>query len=123
MKLRTLLFVGFATILSAVVARSLWVTHAFKQILTDYTHLVQQHDRALAAADRVAKVSLDLETGIRGWTITRDVAFLDPYDHASSERPVALGELAALVRDEPTQSALVERLENELDEWDRAIAQ
>jgi PAS domain S-box-containing protein len=122
MRLRTLLFVGFCVVMLAVVARSLRVAHAFKKIVSDYTQLVETHDRARRAAARVGNVAVDLETGVRGWSITRDRAFLEPYDRAIRERDAAFAELSALVASDPVETELVARIRAAVEDWDDEVA-
>ena len=68
----------------------------------------------------------DAETGQRGYLLTRDEAFLAPYENARRSLPEQLGSLAALVGGDPEQlaSALtIERLSREkLDELASTIA-
>jgi PAS domain S-box-containing protein len=123
MRLRTLLLVGFIALFAAVLARSLRVAHAFKQIVSEYTQLVDMHGRALTAVERVGNVAVELETGIRGWTITHDRAFLEPYERALRDREASLAELSSFVAADPEKTATVARVRTAIEEWDRLVAQ
>ncbi|MDP9038825.1 MAG: CHASE3 domain-containing protein [Acidobacteriota bacterium] len=50
-------------------------------------------DRRIAQAHLVERLIIDEETGIRGYQVTSDARFLDPYRQASSTLPQALSEL------------------------------
>jgi signal transduction histidine kinase/CheY-like chemotaxis protein/CHASE3 domain sensor protein len=61
----------------------------------------QHSQRIVSVAHRLQKEVLDKETGVRGYLLTGDIAFLEPYDRAN---PIKLfDELAELVSDNPVQ--------------------
>jgi len=78
------------------------------------TELRRDTRKALVAADDVEKLALDLETGLRGFLITRDQRFLEPWTEARGLFP---GHAAALMRlarnlavDDPGQLARARRI-------------
>jgi two-component system, sensor histidine kinase and response regulator len=54
-----------------------------------HTRGEQHAEQSVAAAQRVEKLILDLETGLRGYALTRDRAFLQPYVQAQRDLPGA----------------------------------
>jgi CHASE3 domain sensor protein len=58
------------------------------------THSRQELNRA----DRLEKLVIDLETGQRGFVITRDERFLQPWEAARAALPEEFRELVALRR-------------------------
>ena len=54
---------------------------------------------------------LDAETGLRGYLLTGEPPFLDPYDHARSSWRAQLNEVRALTADNPEQQARLHDLE------------
>src|SRR5438132_8450330 len=58
-------------------------------------------ERVLAAANRLERLVLDLETGQRGYVISRQSQFLEPWRVARVAAPRQADALAALVRDNP----------------------
>jgi CHASE3 domain sensor protein len=69
--------------------------------------------RTVTQVERVQKLALDLETGLRGFVITGQDPFLAPYDAARTTFPEEARRLAALVAGRPTQHALAERVLHE----------
>jgi anti-anti-sigma factor len=78
--------------------------------LRDASQLAEHSQQVLAAADAVQRLTVDLETGLRGWQLTGDRQFLEPTQQARRELPARLDELARLVRDNPQQAARVRSL-------------
>ena len=54
--------------------------------------------------------ALNAETGVRGFLLTEDPLFLEPYDAALSTLPGRLDELRRLTTDNPEQQAALERV-------------
>jgi diguanylate cyclase (GGDEF)-like protein len=61
-------------------------------------------DRVLAQANTLERKVIDLETGLRGYAITRDNLFLEPMAGARRQLPDDLAVLRRLVRDNPAQT-------------------
>ena len=53
----------------------------------------------------------DMETGIRGLTLTKEPAFLQPYTSAKRALPSRLAAMQSLVADEPAQRRRAQQLE------------
>jgi signal transduction histidine kinase len=64
--------------------------------LRDAARLTDRSQALLAAASRVERLIVDLETGERGYLITRDRKFLLPWDHARAALPGQAVELRRL---------------------------
>jgi signal transduction histidine kinase/CHASE3 domain sensor protein len=74
------------------------------------TDLRRQTREALVAADTLEKNVIDLETGLRGFVITRDASFLQPSNDARAALPDSARALERLAADEPVQLARVQRI-------------
>ncbi|MCW2986496.1 MAG: hypothetical protein JWR63_4066, partial [Conexibacter sp.] len=86
------------------------------------TDLRRQTREELVAADTLEKHVIDLETGLRGFIITRDESFLEPADDARAALPGSARALARLAADEPVQLARVRRIVRALDAYVRQYA-
>jgi CHASE3 domain sensor protein len=71
------------------------VLQSFGSIRRD-TREQQRSQQSVVAAIRVEKLVLDLETGTRGYVITRDKGFLAPYEAARRALPSQSRTLMAL---------------------------
>ena len=80
---------------------------------------VEHTDRVINNTNRAMKLSIDMETGMRGYLLTGDEHFLDPYEVA---KPVLMTELEGiepLVADNPIQLDRFRRLKTLQLEWNR----
>lgn len=79
---------------------------------------VDHSDEVIAGGNRLIKLMVDEETGVRGYLITQNTAFLEPYSLAERELPEEFDRLYAMVRDNPEQSARLQRLRTNHDRWE-----
>ena len=76
----------------------------------------ESHSKDVTAATlRLEKLVVDLETGIRGWTLTVNPRFLQPYTEARRALPARLDALRGLVAKDPRARAQTEGLAAEID--------
>lgn len=78
---------------------------------------VQHTDRVINNANEALKLTVDLETGMRGFLLSGDEHFLDPYETAKPRIAVALNTLLELTADNPVQTDRLLRLQALQLEW------
>ncbi|NMZ09787.1 response regulator [Pseudomonas proteolytica] len=78
---------------------------------------VEHTDRVINNLNETAKLTVDQETGMRGFLITGDEHFLDPYEVAKPRIISDLRNLQVLVADNPQQVDRLKRLESLQLEW------
>jgi two-component system, sensor histidine kinase and response regulator len=78
----------------------------------------EAHSKDVTAATlRLEKLVVDLETGIRGWTLTVNQRVLEPYLAARRDLPARVEALRRLVADDPQAKARTEELATEIDAY------
>ncbi|GFM88419.1 two-component system sensor histidine kinase/response regulator [Pseudomonas cichorii] len=80
---------------------------------------VEHTDRVINSTNRSMKLSIDMETGMRGFLLTGQESFLDPYEVARPVLKAELKTLAELVADNATQLDRFRRLATLHEEWER----
>lgn len=80
---------------------------------------VEHTDRVINNLNESSKLTVDLETGLRGFLITGDEHFLDPYEVAKPRIIGDLRNLQELVADNPQQVDRLKRLESMQYEWNK----
>ena len=78
---------------------------------------VEHTDRVINNANEASKLTVDLETGMRGYLLTGDEHFLDPYETAKPRITVALDTLLELTADNPAQTDRLRRLQALQTDW------
>lgn len=74
-------------------------------------------DKVMEAANHVYRLMVDLETGQRGYLITGEPLFLQPYQVAGPQVQPAFERLRALVADSPSQLERVDHLIHGYHNW------
>ena len=78
---------------------------------------VENSERAIANAQELRTLAVDMETGMRGFLLTGDDAFLSPYRAAAPQFKATTDTLAELLETDSTQIARLRRIRAQHDEW------
>jgi signal transduction histidine kinase/DNA-binding response OmpR family regulator len=122
MRLRTLLVLVFGLAFVAVQGRSMWMARRNAAAAAESAALYEQVSETARTLERVRTVALDLETGVRGWLLTHERGFREPYDRASRARALAVEELARHTRGDREASWSAAQIREQLEAWERDVA-
>jgi signal transduction histidine kinase len=78
---------------------------------------VEHTDRVINNANETVRLSVDMETGLRGYLLTGNNNYLDPYELAKPRLAVEVPALQALVSDNPRQVDRLTRIMALQKEW------
>lgn len=78
---------------------------------------VEHTDRVINNANEAVKLSIDMETGMRGFLLTGNPTYLDPYEVAKPRLAAELPALQQLVADNPAQVDRLTRIMAMQKEW------
>ncbi|MDD2047630.1 response regulator [Pseudomonas putida] len=84
---------------------------------------VEHTDRVINNANEAVKLSIDMETGMRGFLITGDERFLEPYEVAKPQVLSGLMGLQRMVADNPQQVDRLDRMMGLQQEWNAFASQ
>jgi signal transduction histidine kinase/DNA-binding response OmpR family regulator len=76
--------------------------------------LARRAERIVLLTSRLHRLTVDLETGVRGRLLTGDTAYLTPYRDAERQIPAVESQLSALVKD-PAQRARLAQLRERVE--------
>jgi len=108
-------------ILSATVLLAVVVGVIFAVLLVAISELrdsaadVRRSSEVLASANALQRRVVDLETGVRGYLITRERRFLEPFDAARASAPPQARQLVMLAPEDSMQRARAASLRADLD--------
>jgi CHASE3 domain sensor protein len=117
MKLRPdlLLKITFILSLGLVLILSLLSYQGTQQYIT-YTSAVNRSHQVINTIETVVSLVKDAETGQRGYLLTQDSLFLEPYHTAMAQIQPALQHTTDLLKDNPTQTLRLDTLKKLIDE-------
>jgi PAS domain S-box-containing protein len=78
---------------------------------------VDRADQVIAHANNLVKLIADEETGLRGFMLTRDPVFLQPYHDATTDLDPEYATLFNLVRNDPEQTARLRNMQTFSNAW------
>jgi signal transduction histidine kinase len=90
--------------------------------LRESAQLTRRASEELIAADAMEKVVIDLETGVRGYVITGEDRFLEPWNDARAVFPVQAGTLERLTGDNPDELRQARRIVRDVESYIREYA-
>jgi PAS domain S-box-containing protein len=74
-------------------------------------------DQVIAHANNLVKLMVDEETGLRGYLLTGDRLFLEPYHKANQDLDPEFANLFSLIRRDPEQTARLQRMQTASRAW------
>ena len=78
---------------------------------------VEHSERVIGNANQVARLSSEMESGMRGYLVTGEESFLQPYEAALSRFDSEVAVLSAMVSDNPMQVARLKRITGLQQQW------
>ena len=117
MKIKSKLFAAFSTIVGVTVILGIMTVVSVDQINSQFKFLVEHDLNVLQNAQKLQKLVVDAETGQRGFVITGDESFLDPYYSGVSGFDELIETEKELVSDNPPQVERLELIQELFEEW------
>ncbi|QJC53452.1 response regulator [Paenibacillus albicereus] len=108
---------GYAVIL-ACLAVSILIVFLQLSSVQEETEYVTEHDiSVMNLTNAIEKDLLDMETGQRGFILTGEESYLEPYRSGFSQWQNHYSELLALVSDNPSQTKVLELARGSIEQW------
>jgi PAS domain S-box-containing protein len=87
--------------------------------LTGSLHLVDHTDQVITNARQAMRYMVDMESSARGFELTGDQKFLQPFHDAESQLPASIDALGQLTSDNPLQQARIRDIRRLDENWIR----
>jgi signal transduction histidine kinase len=88
----------------------------------DASTTARHAQQAIASANQLETLALDLETGLRGFIITHNQSSLRPWQVARARYPKQVAQFERLASDDPKQAALAREVRNSIDAYNAAFS-
>jgi methyl-accepting chemotaxis protein len=111
-----LLITGVSLLVSGLTWRN---TSVLEQAFGSTTHSYQ----VLEQANLLTGAMVNAETGVRGYLVSTDEHFLEPYGNASGAFRSAWDKAKALMADNPAQQRRLDEIKKDSDAWFEGVAQ
>ena len=121
MKFRTQLILGFGSTLVVLFALCALVFSNLNKLNSSSDWIEHTH-RVINHANQLVAFMVDRETGMRGYAVSGDEEFLDPYKSGESEFKTLVKELQVTVSDNPPQVQRLKEVEKLAQTWDDEVA-
>ncbi|KQV42910.1 response regulator [Duganella sp. Root336D2] len=108
-------------LLGGIVAAGIFVV-LFAYLMSTWS-AVESTERAIGNAQELRKLAVDMESGMRGYLLTGDDAFLTPYVAARPRFEAATDFLSNIVSDDSTQVERLKHIRAQHQAWLRAAEQ
>ncbi len=112
-KMEKLATLGMALVLAFFLATGLVAWRNVDVLRANNRQIIHTHE-VIVAVDELLSAAQNAETGQRGYLLTGDVQYLEPYEAASRDLTHQLEKLTGLTRDNPTQQAHLNELRRHL---------
>jgi PAS domain S-box-containing protein len=116
---RKLLFRLLALPIVALALLASLLVYGFRQVQRG-ARRVDRADQVIAHANNLIKLIVDEETGLRGYMLTRDPVFLQPYHKANKDLDPEYATLFDLVRNNPEQTARLRNMQTFSRAWQQS---
>jgi methyl-accepting chemotaxis protein len=116
MKLRSKILLGFLAPMAVLAVVSALSYQSLSRVAT-YNRLTVHSQEVLADAQALVRAAVDAQTGTRGFVITHQESFLQPYTEGLASFDKSAASLKKLVSDNPAQLARVEQMIGLHEQW------
>lgn len=122
MKLKWKLGLGFAIPLALIVAISTTVYFSLEKLL-ESNKWVNHTYQAIDLGKSITSAMVNMETGLRGFLVSGQDEFLEPYNHGLEDFNKVIAETKQKVSDNPTQVGRLEKVVSLKKQWQKQHAE
>ncbi|MGI9861247.1 ATP-binding protein [Moorella naiadis] len=105
-----------------VIGQTFWLYEQMTELARRYYQVGRESYTALYNLKSIEKLVMDMETGVRGYLLTGDPAFLDPYNEAKQEVQDYYQKLSGNLSGDAASRSYLESIKQEIKDWVVKIA-
>lgn len=108
---------GYLLVLAVLAGSILLIQNSISQLQRELDFLVDHDMKVHDLTYEIENIMVNMETGQRGYVITGQENYLDPYNTGVQQKNILKDQLAVLVSDNPSQQALLGEISAKMDDW------
>ncbi|GEO04036.1 hypothetical protein AAE02nite_17000 [Adhaeribacter aerolatus] len=122
MKLSTKIFAGYVVI-SVIFSAGIYNNFRLSDDVLANSRYVAQSQLVIRTSSALHRNIIDMESGMRGYLLTGNEVFLEPYHQAQHNIPALFEDLARMTKDSPVQRESLKQVQVIQDRWHRTFAE
>jgi len=122
LKIRSKIIMGFIVITTLLLILGFLVLQSMTKVNEEFTFVIKHDASVIVNAQRLEKLMVDMETGQRGYIITGDTTFLEPYNDGVKQFDSLIAVEIVLVSDNPAQVQRLRAIVAKIKEWQEKAA-
>lgn len=115
--IRGKIFTGYLVIILCLVVSIIAVNNQISSMQTERNYIINHDIEVHGLTNEIEKQVLDMENGQRGFIITGDESYLEPYSLAASDWKDNYNKLYDLISDNPSQQKRLQDIRDDINQW------
>ncbi len=108
---------GYVIAALAMAILAYMLLNSISGLSSKFTFLVEHDTPVLTNAQKLTGLMVDMETGLRGYMVTGQTGYLDPYNNGKVEFETVMAEEQELTNDNPAAVATLKAIHVLEQEW------
>ncbi len=115
--IRSKITIGYVVIIICLLTAVLVLNSQIRSLQKERNDLIEYNTSMQTLTNTIEKHIMDMQAGQRGYIITGNESYLEPYNRASEEWEKRYQELYALIENEPAQLKQLEKAKESIEVW------
>lgn len=115
--IRTKITLGYIVIILCLLASVIILNNQITSLQKERNYIIKNDSNVHALTNRIEKNILDMESSLRGFIITGESSYLEPYNKASESWKSDFDELYQLLENKPTQQQELNEIKATIEHW------
>lgn len=117
MGIRTKITLGYVVIILCLLASVIILNNQITSLQKERNFIIKYDSQVQTLTNRIEKYILDMETSQRGYIITGDSSYLEPYENAEENWKIDYDELYQLLENRGNQQKKLETIKATIEHW------
>ncbi|OXS72508.1 hybrid sensor histidine kinase/response regulator [Lysinibacillus sp. KCTC 33748] len=115
--IRTKITLGYIVIILCLLASVVILNNQITSLQKERNYIIKNDSNIQALTNRIEKYILDMESSQKGFMITGELSYLEPYNRAGESWELTFGELYQLLENKPAQQQRLNEINATIQHW------